>query len=74
METKEDLLAIQLLLSMLEISPHIEKLNTWMLAGTGATAAVIVSNISNIQESVKEHTCNYLLASLAISMLFWADR
>lgn len=69
MWTKEQALTIDFLMSMLEIVPNVDKFNTWMLAGTGATAGLMVSNLEPIISSVGRQTTSWLLASLAISAL-----
>lgn len=70
MWTKEQELAIQLLLSMLEIVPEVDRVNTWMLAGAGATAALVVSNIESVVNATHNVIPGLLLSLLAISALF----
>ncbi len=70
MWSKEDALTINLLLSMLEIEPNIDKFNSWMLGGVGATAALVVTNIGSIKSATKVSAPSLFLALLAVSALF----
>jgi hypothetical protein len=70
MWNKEDTLVIQLILGVIETSANMDKYNIWLLAGTGATASLIVSNVSNIVLATEPHTVTWMLSLLAISTLF----
>jgi hypothetical protein len=57
-------------LSVFEMSPFVDKLATWILAGIGATAALTVTNIESITAVLPYSTIKIGLAILTISALF----
>ena len=70
MWNKEDTLVIQLIMGVLDTSPNIDKHNIWLLAGTGATASLVVSNIESIVSATEPQAVSWMLSLLAISALF----
>lgn len=63
-------LSKKLILSTTKVVPDIDKFNMWMLAGSGATAALLVSNLGSITGALKIGATSWLFALLAISGLF----
>lgn len=57
-------------ISVFEMSPLVDKLATWILAGIGATAALTVTNIESITAVLPFSTIKIGLAILTISALF----
>jgi len=70
MWNKEDTLAIQMMLCVIETSPQIDKFNIWLLVGAGATASLLVSNVESITQATIFHAVSWMLSLLAISALF----
>lgn len=69
--TEEQLdLSRELILSPVKVVPEIDKFNMWMLAGSGGTAALLVSNLVGITDALKEGITSWLFALLAVSGLF----
>jgi hypothetical protein len=50
-------------------SPTIDKFSTWLLAGTGATAALMISNLTSLSSVLNSPSIKYSLYILAISSL-----
>tara|TARA_R110000850_G_scaffold97031_2_gene202718 strand:- start:3239 stop:3724 length:486 start_codon:yes stop_codon:yes gene_type:complete len=61
---------MNLLLGGLETAATVDKVNTWMLVATGATVALIISNIDQVISSSQNFVPKLLLMLLAISALF----
>jgi len=70
MGQKEDDLTARLLLGSLEIVQYVEKANTWMLAGTGATIALFISSIDDVNKILSQTYISLILLSLCLSSLF----
>jgi len=51
-------------------SPNIDKFSLWLLAGVGATVALIISNSDRMSLIIPAHIISYTLFALALSMLF----
>lgn len=55
---------------MLSRSPQIDSFSTWLLAGTGATASLLVANIADITAALSVPGFKICLSLLAIAALF----
>ena len=56
--------------SVFEMSPLVDRFATWLLAGIGATAALIIANIENISQILSFTNIKIGLSILTISALF----
>ncbi|MGI2013787.1 hypothetical protein [Shewanella oncorhynchi] len=70
MNSEQVELSKKLILSPTKVVPEIDKFNMWMLAGSGATAALLVSNLAGITSALESGAASWLFALLAISGLF----
>ncbi len=62
-------LARQAYLSMLSRIPNIDAFVTWLLAGVGATAGLLVANISSVGDALGRGGVRWVLCSLAASIV-----
>lgn len=63
-------IAAHFMLSMLDVSDDLDKLNAWMLGGTGASATLLLSNADSSSSVLSPSVAVTLLSILSISALF----
>lgn len=57
-------------LGVLARSPHIEAFTTWLLAGTGAAATLLIANIQSISAVIGRDGFQICMSLLVVSALF----